>query len=287
MVKFKKYIDLIIGVYLEALGYVFFLEPNNLAATDVGGLAVIFQKLYNMETSLFILIGNLLLIIVSFIFLGKIKTLKTILGSLLLPFFVYLTEPLASFFDLSTVDVIVMAILGGILTGAGYGMIFKSGYTSGGTDIIEDIFCEYFKMPIGTSVLLVDGFVVLAGGLAFGIEPMLYSIIALLMMSSFSNRKYIGIAEDKLLLITTKKKQLVIDFITEHYNYGITIMDANGAYTNTESDFVMCSVSSKNYYRIKKAIQKIEPNAFIVVLNSYDTNYMDKEKRKKIKSKYS
>ena len=287
MLKFKKYLNLIIGVLIEALGFSLFWEPNNLAATDVGGLSVIFNRLYNVNVSLFILVGNLTLIIVSFIFLGKNKTLKTILGSILLPLFVIFTSSIAAYVNLDGVDVIILAALGGVLNGVGNGLVFKSGFTSGGTDILEDILCKYTHMSLGKSIMLVDGFVVLAGGLAFGVEPMIYSLIALLVMSIFSNRKLIGIDEDKILLITTKNKERVVNFILNNYSYGITILDANGEYTKSESDFIMCSVSSKNYYRIKTSINKFEPNAFIVVLNSFDTNYANKETRKNKRTKLS
>ena len=287
MLKFKKYFNLLFGVFIEALGFSLFWEPNNLAATDVGGLSVIFNRLYNIDVSLFILIGNLVLIIISFIFLGRNKTLKTILGSLFLPLFVIITQKIAVYVNLDGVDVIILAVFGGILNGIGNGLVFKSGYTSGGTDILEDILCKYTHMSLGKSIMLIDGFVVLAGGLAFGVEPMIYSLIALIVMSVFSNRKLIGIDEDKVLLITTKNKEKIIQFITKNYNYGITIMDANGEFTHSESDFIMCSVSSKNYYRIKKDISNYEPSAFIVVLNSFDTNYIDKELRKNRRAKIS
>ena len=281
--KIRKYVILLIGVIIEALSFVFFLDANNLCATDVGGLSVIFNRLYNIDTSLFILIGNLVLIIVSFIFLGRNKTLKTIFGSLAFPFFVYLFGPFASLIDLSSIDVVLLSILGGITTGIGNGIVFKSGYTTGGTDIIEDIFTKYFKMNLGTAIIIVDGFVVLAGGLAFGIEPMIYSMLALIMMSVYSNRKLIGIDEDKILMITTKNKKNIVKFITSHYQYGITIMDAVGEYQKSESDFIMCSVPSRNYYKIKKAIKKEDPTSFVIVLNSYETNYAHKDERRKPK----
>lgn len=281
--KIKKYIILLIGVIIEALSFVIFLDANNLCATDVGGLSVIFNRLYNIDTSLFILIGNLLLIIVSFVFLGRHKTIKTIFGSIAMPLVIFISKPLVSLIDFSSIDVVLLAVLGGITTGIGNGIVFKSGYTTGGTDIIEDIFTKYFKMSLGTAIMIVDGFVVIAGGLAFGIEPMIYSLIALIMMSVFSNRKLIGIDEDKILLITTKNKKKVIDYMTKHYQYGLTIMDAVGRYQNSESDFIMCSVSSRNYYKIKKALASVEPNAFIIILNSYDTKYAHKDERKRPK----
>ena len=277
----NKYLHLIVGVFIEALGFTLFLQPNNLAATDVSGLALIFNKVFNLNISMFVLICNILLIFVSYVCLGKEKTIKTILGSLLLPLFISLTTNISSIINFEEVDTLVLAIMGGIFSGLGNGIVFKTGYTSGGTDIIEDIYCKYYKITLGKSILIVDGFVVLLGGFVFGIEKMLYSMIALLMMSMFSNKKLIGVDEDKVLLITTKQKKLVTKYIIDNYHYGVTILDGVGRFSKKESDFIMCSVASRNYYRIKKDINKLEPNAFIVVLNSYETKYIDKEIRKR------
>ena len=277
----NKYLQLIVGVFIEALGFTLFLQPNNLAATDVSGLALIFNKVFNLNISMFVLICNILLIFVSYVCLGKEKTIKTILGSLLLPLFISLTTNIGSIINFEGVDTLILAIMGGIFSGLGNGIVFKTGYTSGGTDIIEDIYCKYYKITLGKSILIVDGFVVLLGGFVFGIEKMLYSMIALLMMSMFSNKKLIGVDEDKVLLITTKQKKLVTKYIIDNYHYGVTILDGVGRFSKKESDFIMCSVASRNYYRIKKDINKLEPNAFIVVLNSYETKYIDKEIRKR------
>ena len=287
MNKVKKYLTLVFGVLIEAIGFSLFLEPNNLSATDVSGLSIIFERLYNVDISIFILISNLLLIVVSFIMLGKKNTINTIVGSLLLPLFISLTHPLSSMIDLSGIDMIVISVIGGVLMGVGNGIIFKSGFTSGGTDIIEDILCKYAHISLGKSIMLIDGFVVLCGGLAFGLEPMMYSILALATMSLFSTRKLIGIDEDKILMITTKNKKKMIKFITDNYSYGATIMDANGAYTHEESDFIMCSVSTRSYYKIKNSLKELDPKSFIVVLNSYETSYTDKDIRKKKKRRLS
>ena len=287
MIKIRKYIILIFGVLIQAISFSFFLEPFNLSATDTSGLSIIFERLYHIDISVFILISNLLLIVISFLVLGRKSTINTILGSLLLPLFVSIIHPFSRMLDLSGIDMIVISVIGGVTMGIGNGIVFKSGFTTGGTDIIEDIICKYAHISLGKSIMLIDGLVVLGGGLAFGLETMMYSIIALAIMSLFSTRKLIGVDEDKILLITTKDKKKIVKFITENYHYGATIMDAVGSYTNKESDFIMCSVSTRSYYKIKRSIKELDPKAFIVVLNSYETSYTDKDIRRKKKHKLS
>ena len=84
-------------------------------------------------------------------------------------------------------------------------------------------------------------------------------------------------------MTTENSKNNMIKFITDNYNYGATIMDAVGGYTHDESDFILCSVSSRSYYRIKNALKELDPKSFIVVLNSYETSYTDKDIRRKKK----
>lgn len=280
MVKYKHYLKLVLGIIITSLGFNMFLLPNNLAATDISGISIIFKRLYGINISLFVLIVNIALIILAYFTLGKEKTYKTILGSILLPLFLYLTEPLSRIINLNDLDMIIIAALGGILIGLGYGLVFKSGYNSGGTCIIEEILSKYLKVTIGHSMLFVDGFVVLAGGLAFGIESMLYSALALVLISIYSNNKIIGINDDKLFLLTTKKKRETISYLKNNYHYGITIIDAEGGYTNSEQDVIMCSISTLNYYRIKNDLLDIDPNLFMIIINSYDTNYINKDARK-------
>ena len=285
MNKIKNYLQLILGIIIEALAFNVFLSPNNFAASDISGLALIFNRIYGTNITIFILISNLLLIIASFLTLGKRKTLKTIFGAILLPIIIYLTEPLAQLIDLSNIDKILIAVIGGTVSGIGYGMIFKSGYTSGGTDILEDIVCKYFCLTLGKSILLIEGFIVICSGLSFGLENFIYSVIVLLMMSIFSNKKTIGISDDKIFLIRTPHQKEVINHLKNNYQYGITILDAKGAFTNKDNDIVLCSTHSKNYYKIKQEIINISPSSFIVVLDSYDTNYINKSQRKKSKQK--
>lgn len=281
MSNINKYLHLIVGVLIEALAFTLFLQPNSLAATDVSGLALIFNKLFNINISIFVLICNVLLIFVSYVCLGKEKTLKTILGSFLLPLFIFLTGGISNIIKFDGVDTLILALMGGILSGIGNGLVFKAGYTSGGTDIVEEVYCKYYKMTLGKSILIVDGFVVALGGFVFGIEKMIYAMLALFMMSLFSNKKLIGVDEDKLILITTKKKKLVTKYIIDNYHYGVTILDGVGRYSKKASDFIMCSVASRNYYKIKTDIKELEPDSFMVVLNSYETKYINKEERKR------
>lgn len=267
----KKYFYLIIGILLVSISFNLFLSPNNLAAGGISGLALVFNKLYNIEISKFILISNIFLIIVSYICLGKVQTRRTIVGSILFPIFVNLTSNITNYIDLSGVDIIINCLFGGILSGIGYGLIFKHGFTSGGTDIIDQLVSKYYKLNMSTSLILVDGFVVLADGLVFGIEKMIYSSLCLVLLSIYSNNQMINVNDFKNFYISTSKTKQVKDFLINKYNYNVTLLDAQGGFTNNKRKLILSVIKTSDYYEIEEELRAIDPNIFITITNSYET----------------
>ena len=149
----SRYFWLLVGCFIVAFAFNVFFLQYNLVCIGITGLSIVLQKY--MEPSKLILIINIVLIILSFIILGKEKTKNSIIGAIIIPVLVSLTKPLVPFFNLDGLEPIVIAILGGVLTGFGYGLIFKNGFTGGGTDIINQLaynfekakFLMYFVTP--------------------------------------------------------------------------------------------------------------------------------------------
>lgn len=267
----KKYLYLIIGILFVSISFNLFLAPNDLAAGGISGLALVISKIYNIEVSKFILICNIFLIIVSYIFLGKEQTGRTVLGSILFPIFINLTSNICSKIDITEVDIIIKCLFGGILSGIGYGLVFKHGFTSGGTDIIDQLVSKYYKLSMSTCLILVDGFVVISGGLVFGIEKMIYSGLCLVLLSIYSNKSMIGANDYKNFYITTNKINQVKEFLINKYNYNVTLLDALGGYTNEKRKLILSVIKTSDYYEIKESLKLIDPDMFITIANSYET----------------
>lgn len=265
-----KYINLIIGLLLVSISFNLFLSINDLAAGGISGLALVYNKLYDIDVSLFILICNIVLILVSFKCLGKKQTSRTIIGSILLPIFINLTSDINNIIDISETELIVQAIFGGIISGFGYGIIFKYGFTSGGTDIIDQLVSKYYKVSMSTAIIFVDGFVVLMGGVVFGLEKMVYSIIALILISIYSNKSMIGMNDYKTFYISTSKTKQIKEFLINKYNYNVTLLDATGGYTRNKRKMIMCVIRTNDYYEINTSLKLIDPNIFITIFNSYE-----------------
>lgn len=266
----KRFITFIVGLLLISISYNLFLEPNHLVPGGVTGIAIIINNYIAINSSLIILICNLVLLLVSLILLGKEKTLATILGALLLPLFINLTSNITDLFYINTSELLLSSVFGGLLFGFGAGLIFKAGFTAGGTDIVNQIVSKYLKISIGTSMLLTDGMIVLLSSIVFGLTHLMYSIIVIYIISFMSDRVILGISDSKAFYIITDKDEEVKAYILKYLNHGVTIFKARGGFKKENRNVLLCVLPTKEYYKLRSGINEIDKDAFFVVTDAYE-----------------
>lgn len=268
--KVKRYINFTLGCLLVAVAYNLFLASNNIVSGGVGGIAIILNELTGISNSLVMLFFNILLLILSYFLLGKEKTKATVLGSLLLPIFIELTSHINIWLELDTSQLLVSSVFGGVMYGFGLGMIFKAGFTTGGTDILNQIISKFAKMSIGKAMLLCDGSIVLLSGLVFGPTRVMYAIIVLYITSLISDRVILGVSDSKAFYIITDKEDTIKEYILTVLNHGVTVFNAQGGYKKDSQTVLMCVLPTKDYYRLKTGITEIDSDAFVVVTDAYE-----------------
>lgn len=266
----KRLIQFAIGCFIIALSYNIFIASNDLVPGGVGGVAIILNYLFNIENFISIFIVNIFLILVSNFLLGVEKTKSSILGTILFPVFVALTENINVWLKIDTSQLLLSAVFGGILYGFGAGLVFKAGFTTGGTDILNQIISKYSKISIGKSMLFSDGLIVLLSGLVFGVNSLLYSIIILYIISLISDRVVLGVSDSKAFYIITERDDEVKNYILKYLNHGVTIFKAKGGYKKTTENVLMTVLPTKDYYRLKEGIKKIDKDAFFIVTDTYE-----------------
>ena len=266
----KRTIEFIIGCFIISLAYNIFVVPNNLVPGNVGGLAVILNQIFGVSNSIVIFVLNIFLLIASYILLGKEKTKSTLLGSILLPLFISLTENINVWLQIDTSQVLLSSIFGGIIYGFGAGMVFKAGFTTGGTDIINQIICKYGKTSMGKSMLMSDGLIVLTSGIVFGLNNMMYSILMLYIISLIADRVVLGVSDNKMFMIVTDKEEEVKEYILKELGYSITVFRAKGGYKKVYQDVIMTVLPTKDYYQLKEGIKTIDKEAFYMITDSYE-----------------
>ncbi len=269
--KLKRNIIFMLGVLVVAAAYNLFMVPSKVVY-GVGGIGIILNSLINLDPSITIFVGDILLLILSFVFLGSEKTKHSIVGSILFPIFVKLTDNITSIIDLSDIEPLLMVLFGAIITGLGLGLIFKTGFTTGGTDILNQIVSKYAKTGMGNAMFLTDGVIVLSGVLIFGWTRLLYSVISLYIISIMTDKVILGISESKAFYIITTHESEVKKFLLTNLSHGVTVLDARGGYTGNNQKMIMCIIPTKEYYVAKEGIHEIDPSAFFVVTDAYEVS---------------
>ena len=267
--RVKRYTLFIIGVLLQAVAFNVFILQSNMAF-GVSGIAVVLNEIFGITPAYIILVANLLLIVASFVYLGKNVTSKTIVGSLLYPLLVELTVFLPNYVDLGTTEPVIVALSGAVLYGVGTGLVFKAGYTTGGSDVIKQIISEYGKKSIGQATIYVEGVVVTLCLFVFGWQSFIYSIISLFVTSMITDNVILGISKYKTFQIITIKEREVKQFILNQLHHGVTILDSHGGYTGEKKKIMLCTIPTKEYFVLKEGILQIDKEAFFIVTDTYE-----------------
>ena len=270
--RIPRLVLMILGTFLLGLNYNVFLKPNDLIVGGTTSLAIIFNDLFGWNDQIFIYVTAILLIGISFIFLGKDKTMKSIFGSILYPVMITLTAPLGEMLATKFVfdDMITTVAFTSILYGVAYGIVYKMEYTTGGSDIIMQIVCKYMHMPEGQATILSNVFIILFGGIVFGIPKVVYGIIILYVSSIIVDKIVIGISESKMFIINSTKIDEIEEVIINELKLGVTRMKAEGGYTSKKRDILLCVVPNRDYYMFKEIILELDKDAFFIINDCYD-----------------
>jgi len=274
---FSRYINLIIGCALLAFAFDVFFAPREIVYGGVSGVSIVINKLFGIDKSLFVLIVSIILLFVSYFTLGWEKTKGSIAGSIIYPFFISLFEPVAEIINLNIDNILLIVIFGSIIAGIGSGINFKSGFSTGGTDIINQICAKYAKVSIGKAMLMTDGLIVLGSGFFlsnnfYDFENVMYAIIVLYIISIMADKVILGISQCKSFYIVTEHETSVKKFIMSHLSSGVTVLDGRGGFTGNHQKVIMCIIPTKDYFLAKEGILSIDPNAFFLVTDAYEVS---------------
>lgn len=268
--KISRYISLFVGIFLFALAFNLFLLPNNLVFGGVSGISIIMKEIFGFDPTTFIFVTSVLLLLVSFIFLSKEETARSIFGTLLLPVFIKLTSNLSIYVDLDSSELFLAALFGGVLAGVGIGLVFKAGFTTGGTDILAQILNQYFHISMGRSLMLMYTIIAICGSMCFGLHILMYSILVIFLISFFTDKVLLGISDCKAFYIITEEDEKVRNFILKDLKHGVTVMDAKGGFTREKQRVLFCVVPTNEYFKLKEGINSIDSNAFFVATDAYE-----------------
>lgn len=263
---FLEILYTILGSLIMAFATAQFLLPNHLSTGGFSGIGTIVYYLWNIPVGTTNFVINIPLLILAYLKIGKYFILKAIGGTISLSLFLNILETLPSL----TEDRLLACIYGGILMGFGTALIFKANASTGGTDLIT-ILLKKFNVQIRTSniVIIFDTIIVLLSVLFFRtIEVGLYSAIAIYLMGKMIDISFEGINFSKMIIIISDKYDQISDSINKVLARGTTGLYGKGMYTNKERTILLCVVNRNEVSKIRKIVDEVDKNAFIVISNA-------------------
>lgn len=269
----KRYFMLILGCLIVAFAFNLFFLRYNIVCFGISGLSIVLGK-YGFNPSIFIFTANAVLLIIAYFVLGKKSTKNQMVGSLIYPLFIEITAPICDMIDLGNTEMVVIALLGGVFAGVGYGLIYKSNFSTGGTDVIIEIICKYAKISMGTAGLITNAIIIAFGKIAFSWSTVLYGIFVSYLISIFTDKVLLGISRSKAFYIVVNKTQEVEvkEYLLSIEGVGTTVIDAEGGYSEKNQTLLLAVVPTRSYFIVKDGLREIDKNVFFLVCDSYEVS---------------
>lgn len=260
------YLIIMVGSFLYALSVVIFTAPNNIAPGGITGVATMLNFLFGLPIGTLLFVINIPLFIWGAVENGIGFLVKTIVSTAFVSIFIDVLTP---FLPVYSGDMMLAAIFGGILNGAGLGIIFYRGGSTGGTDIVALNIHEHLPyISTGTIIFLADLAVLVMVFFVYNsIESVLYAIITIFVHIKVIDSISYGTSRDngKLMFIITNEYDKISDTIMNSLERGVTLLDGEGAYSGEKKRIIMCAVRPQQVYKITSAVKTIDDKAFIIV----------------------
>ena len=266
----RDYLLITAGALLQALAFRLFLIPANLINGGVSGLAQLINHFTGWPIGLMIFLGNAPLFLMGWRFLGGPRFVARTAYAIVAVSF--LTDALVFFLpkDGLTHDLALNALYGGLISGVGFGLVYRGQGTSGGSDILARVLNHYRGISISTSYLLTDSLIMFLGGLVFNWEHALYALVMLYVSGVVAEAITEGSNVARTAMIITNNPQAITDYILHDMQRGVTVLSAKGGYTGLDRTVLYCVINRAEVMQVKEVVRQADPAAFLVIGHAYE-----------------
>lgn len=259
----KKYIMITLACVIYGVGISLFVDPNNLAPGGFTGLSVVLNRLIPIETGTIYLILNIPVIILGIWKFGWKFTVSTLYAILVVSF----STNALSLMNPVTKEPVLGTVFGGMLCGAGMGMVLRNSATTGGTDIIVKCLRQRFPhMKTGSLMMMIDAVIIGLSGIVFkNFDSVLYSIVSVLTTSAVLDMVLYGRDGAKLIYIISDESEKITSRILQELDIGVTHLEGSGAYKNVEKKVIMCVVKKQLAHKVEEIVRDEDVSAFMII----------------------
>jgi uncharacterized membrane-anchored protein YitT (DUF2179 family) len=269
----RDYALIILSSLIQAVSLRLFFVPANLASGGVSGISQLINHFTGWPIGLMVFIGNVPLFLLGWRYLGGSKfAARTAVAIATYALFTDLLVKIPVFMEYSQIliddlqgDIFLSALYGAIVSGVGYGMVYRARGTSGGSDILARILNHWKGVSMTQSYLIVDTAVILSAGFVFGWKEALYAMIALYVSGLVAETVLEGGATSRTAMIITAKAEEVSTRVMDELERGITYLEGRGGYTGNSRPVLYCVVNRAEIASLKAIVHETDPEAFMVI----------------------
>ena len=257
-----EYGIIVLGTAIMAFAIKNIYDPVSMVTGGVSGLAIIFKEMWGVPLWLTNTLLNVPLFAAAYFIMGWKFIKRTLFATVLLSLFLYVLPVV----NLTDSDMLLSALFGGILSGIGTGLLFLVGCTTGGTDMLAVLIqraVPYYTVAQVMQVL--DGMIVAAGALVFGIPAALFSMVAIFCLAEVTGGIFGGLKFSKQAYIISDQYEEIAQAVMSRMGRGVTSLEARGMYSGQEKKVLFCVVSKKELVELRQITAEFDPRAFMIV----------------------
>ena len=262
----KDFMFIVFGIFLYAIGYTAFILPERVVMGGVAGLSALIYYATNIPAGISIFVLNITLLVIAFSALTKQFVVRTIVGVLLLSLFIGSLQPLFQAFPIITAgeDKFMHVLIGGMLSGAGLGVVFSHNGSTGGTDILTVLLTKHFNLSFGRAMQFIDCTIIGSSYLLFhSMETIVYGIVFTLVASYVCDFVVNGSRQTVQFLIISKHYKEIADTINRRVNRGVTVIEGKGWYSKENVEMLVVLSRKYESQDIFAVIKQIDPQAVV------------------------
>ncbi|MBC1475327.1 YitT family protein [Listeria grandensis] len=256
----KQFLLVAVSIALIGVSINLFLAPHHIAAGGVTGIGILVEQALGIPLALTVLVLNVVMLILAFLFLGRAVFVRSFLGSLLLPLSLAIIPE-----TMLAQDRLLSVIFGSMIFAIGVAILYRIEASSGGTTIPPLILKKYFNLNTSLGLFLVDAIIVIFNIFVFGVDEFLFAILSLILVAIIMNYLETGLKKRKAVMIMSDDKiEEIKAGLLEEMGRGVTVFSVSGGFTGSEKTMLMVVLETREYQLALKMINSIDKKSFVI-----------------------
>jgi len=258
-----RYAQIVLGALLTSLGYNLFLIPAHLLTGGISGIAIVIYYLTGLPVGAQNFVYNLPILYLAYRVFGRHYAFDTIFGTVVLSVLLDLTHFVVDWNVCA--NIVLNSVFGGVLTGIGFGMVFRVNANTGGLDVVGAVVKKYYAIDMGTVIFVLNFLIVAGSAFVCTLEEMLFTFISIYVIAELTNRVAAGLNREKSIVIISGEAEKICNDIMENVHRGVTYLDGRGGLTKEPRGILFAVVSLTQVGRVKTIVRHHDPQAFMIV----------------------